>query len=95
MFFESLRAKQKERSKVVARFIVDRGKRRFFISTALITGVLFWLGMNAFFLTRDRAAFRGRFVAGSEVVILLIGIFLGFMISLRMWRVYTRLAKSE
>ena len=92
MLFGNFESKQKERSDVVARYVLAGGKRRFFITTVSISSILFWLAMNIFFFVRGGIVFEGLILAGFEVGILLIGALLGIAICLKMWRNYTRLS---
>jgi len=95
MSFATLYTKQKENSKAVAVSVVARGKRRFIIRSTGVAGVLFWLGMNALFLTRYRTSLTGRFLAGWETVVLLVSTLFGLVIALRMWGHYEGLVRSD
>jgi hypothetical protein len=86
---------QKERSKVFARSIVDRGKRWFLIRATWLGGIVFWLGMNSLFLTRHDATLRGRFLFGWEVVFLLLSMFFGLVDSVFLWSRIKRIANSD
>jgi hypothetical protein len=96
MFFRSLRMKRNEESDKVARFIVAGGKRRFVIRTSLPAAVIPWFAMNLFFFARFRSeGIEGTFLAGLELVTLLISTLFGFVLSLKMWSRFERLAKSD
>jgi hypothetical protein len=94
MSFASLRAKQAENSEAVASTIVPRGKPRFLISATLIGGLLFWLVMNVLFVIRRHASLGVSFLVGVEAVCLVLGMLLGLIIGLRVWRHFERLNKS-
>jgi hypothetical protein len=95
MFFANLHTKQKEQSESVARFIVAGGKRRFLIRASLPAGIVPWLAMNLFFFARIRSeGIGGSFLAGLEVVTLLISSLFGILISLGMWKRFEQVAKS-
>lgn len=95
MIFASLLARQKEQSKAIASQTVALGRRRFFKISTLTAGAVFWLGINAFFLTRGFGDMRGPILVGFEAVFFLLCMFFGFLFSLSIWRYYTRLAKSK
>jgi hypothetical protein len=95
MYFTGLLNKQKEQSESVARFIVAGGKRRFLIRASLPAGIIPWLAMNLFFFARFRSeGIGGSFLAGLEVITLLISMLFGILISLRMWKRFEQNAKS-
>ena len=94
MLFTSLRTKRKEQSDRVAQFIVAGGKRRFLVRASLVAAIVPWLGVNLLFFLRFPSEGIGRsFLAGLEVVTLLISVPFGILISLRMWRSFEQIAK--
>src|ERR1700751_3611560 len=95
MSYDSLRKAQRDNSEAVANLIVAPRKGRFLIGASLIAGIVFWLVMNALFLTRYHASLKGRYLAGSEAVGLLISMLFGFIIGLRLWRHFKGLEKSD
>lgn len=95
MLFSRLRNEQEQRSKVIARFILARGKRWFLTRATWPGGIVFWLGMNALFLTFDHTYMRGRFLLGWEVVFFLFSLLVGFTDGLILWGHIKRIANTE
>jgi hypothetical protein len=103
MFLANLRARRKETLKVVARYIVGRGKGWFLARSWSAGGLIFWLMINACYWfaanllngAGDPAGLRGRFVAGWEVASFLMSVLFGLAVSLNMWGRYKRIAGSE
>jgi hypothetical protein len=95
MLFANLRSNQKQLSKVIARDILAGTKRRFILRASWVAGIVYWLGMNALFLTRYHESLTGRFLAVWEVAIFVIGVFFGYLSSLIMWKRFKKLAESE
>ena len=95
MNFLSLGTKQKERSKTIALLMLARGERWFLMRAPWFGGFVFWLGMNAWFLTRDHAGMRGRVLFGWEAAFLILSMLFGFVDSLILWKRIKRLAGSE
>jgi hypothetical protein len=107
MSYANLRTKQKEQSERVARFIIARGKRSFFMKVPWIMGIGFWLVMNTLLLTYNHSGLRVlilacresasgcEILAGCMLVNFLISMLFGFLISLSMWGHFKRLVKSD
>ena len=94
MSFATLRTKYRENSVIVARLIVDGGKRRFVIRNSLIWAIFSLLGSNALFLVRHESDLRGWFLVGTEAAGFLISLTGGLMISLTTWTRYQKLTKE-
>jgi hypothetical protein len=93
MHFSKFSSKREQLStKVVAS---ASSKRRFIVRGSWVAGIVYWLGMNAFFLTRYHKSLEGRFLAGWEIAMLVIGILFGLMSSLVLWSRLKQFSKSK
>ena len=104
MSFGNYRARYRDQSKVLAGFAFARGKRRFVLKVAPISGGVFWIGSNAVQFARHPEILKDAFLAGREgailvmsieVALLLMSMLFGLLMSLTMWSSYKRIAESE